>query len=74
MIDNTTIGSRWSIARRRCGLSQAAAANDMGINPDSLGRIERDVRQPSLRLLFIAADYYNVTTDYLLGRTKASRA
>lgn len=35
----------------------------------TIGTYERGVRQPSLENLVVIADYFNVTTDYLLGIT-----
>lgn len=35
----------------------------------TIGTYERGVRQPSLENLVVIANYFNVTTDYLLGIT-----
>jgi transcriptional regulator with XRE-family HTH domain len=35
----------------------------------TVGTYERGVRQPSLENLVVIANYFNVTTDYLLGLT-----
>lgn len=35
----------------------------------TIGTYERGVRQPSLENLVVIANYFNVTTDYLLGLT-----
>ena len=38
-------------------------------HPDMLRRYERGEVEPSMDALYKIADYYGVSTDYLLGRT-----
>lgn len=42
-------------------------ARILDINKDSLSRCERGVRYPTCQELIKFANYFNVTTDYLLG-------
>jgi transcriptional regulator with XRE-family HTH domain len=41
----------------------------MGLHPDMLRRYERGESEPLPDALCLMADYYGVSTDYLLGRT-----
>ena len=56
--------------RREKGLSQRQAANELGISQALLSHYENDAREPKLEFLIRVCDYYTVTTDYILGRTK----
>lgn len=42
---------------------------DTGIEQALLSKYENGVRIPPTETLIILADYYNVSVDYLLGRT-----
>lgn len=50
-------------------LSQAELADNIGINNSVLSRIESGDRQLRDDELIKIADFFNVSTDYLLGRT-----
>ena len=54
--------------RNNKGLSQAAIAERFGITQQAYANYERGTRQPDYDTLKKLADYFNVTTDYLLGR------
>ena len=41
----------------------------IGVSRTTISRYENNSRQPSKEILEILADYFEVTTDYLLGRT-----
>ena len=51
------------------GMSQAALAKIIDVKPDSISIYERGRNYPEVRKLIILADYFGVSTDYLLGRT-----
>jgi len=53
--------------RHERGLSQKRAADDLGISQALLSHYENGVREPKLDFLIRASQYYDVTTDYLLG-------
>lgn len=55
--------------RKERGTSQKQAAADLGISQALLSHYEKGVRECGLDFLVRAADYYEVSTDYLLGRT-----
>lgn len=64
-----TLGSRLVSLRDKKGLSQVDAAKKIGISNVQLNRYEKDERKPDPDGLVKLADFYNVSTDYLLGRT-----
>jgi len=41
----------------------------MGLSSDTLRRYERGEAEPTMESLRKIADYYHVSTDYLMGRT-----
>lgn len=47
---------------------QSDVANAIGVTPHAISQYENGTRLPSLDVLVILADYYGVTTDWLLGR------
>ena len=55
--------------RKERGLSQKQAAQDLEISQALLSHYEKGVRECGLDFLVKAAEYYDVSTDYLLGRT-----
>ncbi len=58
---------RLSEQRHRQGLSQKQVAADLGISQALLSHYENGIREPGLEFLVRAAEYYNVSCDYLLG-------
>ena len=58
-----------SLLRQERGVSQRAAASDLGISQALLSHYENGVREPGLSFVVKACDYYNVSADFLLGRT-----
>lgn len=63
-----TLGQRISYLRDRRGLSQATLAKELHIGTSTLGMWETDKRRPNTDALVDIADFFKVTTDYLLGR------
>lgn len=57
--------------REKRGLSIHKAAKEIGIVSETLRRYECDERKPTSDVILLLADYYNVPTDYLLGRTES---
>ena len=55
--------------RRTAGLSQRKAAADLNISQALLSHYENGAREPGLNFVCRVCDYYNVTADYLLGRS-----
>ena len=50
-------------------ITQKEIAEYLGIHPNVYRRYERGTREIPVSLLVKLADYYKVSTDYLLGRT-----
>ncbi len=55
--------------RNERGLSQDRLANEMLINIKTLRRYEVGENDPRVSILIELADYYNVSIDYLVGRS-----
>ena len=69
---NTDFPRILSLLRKERHLSQKAAAADLGVAQALLSHYEKGKREPGLDFLVRVADYYNVSTDYLLGRSAVS--
>lgn len=61
-----------ALLRKERHLSQKAAATDLGVAQALLSHYEKGKREPGLDFLVRVANYYNVSTDYLLGRSAVS--
>lgn len=57
--------------RKEKGLSQKDAAAQLGISQALLSHYEKGIRECGQSFLLRVADFYNVSTDYLLGRSKS---
>lgn len=55
--------------RHEKGISQRQAAQDLGVSQALLSHYENGIREPGLAFVAKACDYYQVSADYLLGRT-----
>ena len=53
--------------RKERGLSQKQVASDLGISQALLSHYEKGIRECGLDFLVKTAEYYDVSTDYLLG-------
>lgn len=62
------IGIRITELRKQAGMSQFQLAKVLDIATSTLGMYETGKREPSLKVLNRIASYFNVSTDYLLGR------
>ena len=58
-----------TLLRKEKKLSQKQVANDLNISQALLSHYEKGVRECGLDFLIKIADYYEVSCDYLLGRT-----
>lgn len=66
---STTFSRSLSLLRQEKGISQRAAAKDLGISQALLSHYENGIREPGLAFVTHACDYYIVSADFLLGRT-----
>lgn len=55
--------------RKEKGISQLKLAMDLSTNQNSISRYETGERECDYAMLIKLADYFNVSIDYLLGRT-----
>ncbi|MCD8377029.1 MAG: helix-turn-helix transcriptional regulator [Oscillospiraceae bacterium] len=58
-----------ALLRREKGISQRRAAGELGISQALLSHYENGTREPGLAFVVRACDFYNVSADFLLGRT-----
>lgn len=65
----TEMGNRLRKLRESIALSQAKLAAAAGIVQASINRYETGYSVPSLKILMWYADYFDVSMDYLCGRT-----
>ena len=56
--------------RKEKKFTQEEAANQFGVKLSTYQKYERDAISPPYDILIKIADFYNVSTDYLLGRTE----
>ncbi|WP_285804117.1 helix-turn-helix domain-containing protein [Alkalicoccobacillus plakortidis] len=61
-------GKRLTSLRKQKKLSQEGLTNKLGINRSTYARYEREQTQPDYDTLQKLADFFEVSTDYLLGR------
>ena len=55
---------------RKCKhLTQIKMAKDLRITPQLVSAYEHQVKTPACRMLIKLADYFDVSIDYLVGRT-----
>ena len=55
--------------RRNKGISQLKLAMDLNTSQNTISRYETGEREPGINELIKIADYFNVSIDYLVGRT-----
>lgn len=55
--------------RAEKGLSQAAVSSALGLTRNDYGNYEMGIREPSLSVLKQLCDLFEVSADYLIGRT-----
>ena len=55
--------------RKKRNISQIRLAIDLDMNQNSISRYETGEREADYATLIRIADYFNVSIDYLLGRT-----
>lgn len=58
-----------TLLRKERGISQKQAAMELGISQALLSHYEKGIRECGLDFVVRIADYYEVSCDYLLGRT-----
>lgn len=68
----TSFNERLLELRRQRDLSQAELAQYVGVNKQTISQYERGVRRPDLDTLSILCDFFNVSSDYILGKSNVT--
>lgn len=63
------IGNRIKFLREELGLKQEELAKKLSVSPSSIGMYETNKREPNNELVIKLANFFNVSTDYLLGKS-----
>jgi transcriptional regulator with XRE-family HTH domain len=66
---NDPFPSRLRLLLDRKGETQGKLAESIGVHRQSIGQWKDGTTVPDINALYKIAEYYNVSTDYLLGRT-----
>ena len=66
---NSSFSRIITLLRKERGYSQKKVAADLGVSQALLSHYEKGIRECGLDFVVKTADYYNVSCDYLLGRT-----
>lgn len=69
-VDMNRLGERLKNLRENRGITQKFLAEKIGVKANTLSGYESGRREPDAETLRKMADYYEVTMDYLLGRTR----
>ena len=64
-----TNGERIKYLREKSGLTQKDVATKLGLEPAAISKYELDMREPNIEAIKKLANMFNVSIDYLLGRT-----
>ena len=64
------VNFRMKELRKEKKISQIKLAMDLNMNQNTVSRYENMEREADYKTLIMIADYFNVTLDYLLGRTE----
>lgn len=68
------LGDKVKELRKARGITQGDLANILGVSPSTIAMVEINKREFNNELLNKAADYFGVTTDFLLDRTTNTTA
>lgn len=66
------ISERLKELRTKRGCSQSELAKALHVSKSTISMIEAGARKPSIEVLEMIADYFNVDIDYLLGKESGS--
>ena len=59
--------------RKKKGISQLRLATELNTTQNTISRYETGEREPGIGELIKIADFFNVSVDYLIGRTENPR-
>ena len=69
MVDKELIAKRLKGLREAAKLSQAKLSKELDVKQPLIARYETAINTPAYGVLIQYADYFDVSCDYLLGRT-----
>ena len=69
MFLNTFFADRLQSLRKSKQISQQQLADYLNLNKSAISRMESAQRAASIEVIYQLADYFDVSIDYLLGRT-----
>ncbi len=64
------LNERIKLLRTKKSISQTTLAKTLGVSKQSISNWENDNIMPSIDMLIRIADYFDVSTDFLLGRSE----
>jgi transcriptional regulator with XRE-family HTH domain len=71
MMENSILARRLKNLREKHGYLQKFVADKIGVKSNTLSGYENGSRSPDPEMLVKLSDLYNVTTDYLLGKSNS---
>lgn len=69
MAESNTLSERLKECRKKKGVKQSEVADRLNVQRQIISYYESGTRKPNLDDLIMLADFYNVSIDYLVGRT-----
>jgi len=69
MFEKNLLGQNVNKLRVSKNLNQQALADVLGVSYHAISKIENGQRAASIEVLYALADYFEVSIDYLVGRT-----
>lgn len=72
-MEKLTIGQKISALRKGKSLTQEELAEKLGVSPQAVSKWENDISCPDIMLLPELAEFFEVTTDEILGCVKDKR-
>ena len=64
-----SFSTRLSLLRKNGSLSMGALGKIVNVSDEAIRLMERSKRSPSFEVLCALADYFDVSLDYLVGRS-----
>lgn len=58
-----------SSLRKQSGMSLVALGEALGVSDEAVRLMEKGRRSPSFEILIALADYFDISLDYLVGRS-----
>lgn len=69
MFDQQKFAARLRKLRRDANISQTVLADVIGVSTNQISQMEKGMKTTTLAKLCLLCDYFNVSADYLLGRS-----